>query len=651
MFSTTGLFKGIPCPEGERCNIIHCIFSHDLRPQAVAVSEQGATKKRKLSEGTDTKPPVTSVTISSGKTANRSAANGSLPINPQKPTTAASVPPKIPKTLQRPVSPPPKPSVASSKPVPSKSAVKESLNPRMIPNDPAGHVKRTLFLKHLHAQMERLNDQVAKSSHAKKADLTMTPDELIRVALNEEEKTARENHKIYANVIKMRVAALKKMGVDEWIAHIIETIRVDLQETQAKLSPPIDTGLPLEQEHIILPHLITDQTNLAKHGYVPIPPTDEEIAEAKAGVAASLNYEVCDRCKSRFRVFEERREEDGALTTNGPCTYHWAKPFTPRREKTDAIKGAKEAIYPCCQEPQGTPGCTQCETHVFKVSEGKRLASILPFIYTPENPKPAKGPDGKSPNAVTFDCEMGYTVFGLELIRLTAVSWPEGHSLIDVLVRPQGTILDLNTRWSGVTPEMYSSAVPYEEKLAMDALLPPPPPGSSTSLSLDSPASGPLPIVSGPAAARDLLCSFLTPTTPLIGHGIENDLNSTRLCHPTIIDTIILFPHPRGLPFRFGLKMLTKRHLGRDIQMGGASGHDSLEDARATGDLVRFAVGQRYKRLQREGWTLNDGVLMPPLPGGPPPMEETKALGAGSGVKRQRIEVDQQDSSKKLKEG
>ncbi|KAG9958382.1 hypothetical protein KCU61_g8431, partial [Aureobasidium melanogenum] len=650
MFSTTGLFKGIPCPEGERCNIIHCIFSHDLRPQAVAVSEQGTTKKRKLSDGNDTKPPVTSVTVLSGNTTNRSAANGITTINSQKPSTAASVTPKIPKTLQRPVSPPPKPPVASSKQVPTKSAVKESLNPRMIPNDPAGHAKRTLFLKHLHAQMERLNDEVAKSSHAKKADLTMTPDDLIRVALDEEEKTARENHKIYANVIKMRVAALKKMGLDEWIAHVIETIRVNLQETQTKLPPPIDTGLPLEHEHIILTHLITDQTNLAKHGYVPTPPTDGEIAEAKAGVAASLNYEVCDRCKSRFRVFEERREEDGALTTNGPCTYHWAKPLTPRREKTDAIKGPKEAIYPCCQEPQGTPGCTQCETHVFKVSEGKRLASILPFIYTPENSKPAKGPDGKSPNAVTFDCEMGYTVFGLELIRLTAVSWPEGHSLIDVLVRPQGTILDLNTRWSGVTPEMYSSAVPYEEKLAMDALLPPPPPGSSASLSLDSPAGGPLPIVSGPAAARDLLCSFLTPTTPLIGHGIENDLNSTRLCHPTIIDTIILFPHPRGLPFRFGLKMLTKRHLGRDIQMGGASGHDSLEDARATGDLVRFSVGQRYKRLQREGWTLNDGVLMPPLPGGPPPMEEIKALGAGSGIKRQRIEVEQQGPSKKLKE-
>ena len=645
MFSTTGLFKGIPCPEGERCNIIHCIFSHELRPQAVAVSEQGANKKRKLSEDTEepAKASKASVTVSSGNAANGSA------INQQKPAVPAPPPPKIPKTLQRPVSPPPKPSTAPSKATPAKPAVKESLNPRMIPHDPAGHAKRTLFLKHLHAQMERLNNEVAKSSHTKKTALTMTPDELIKVALDEEEKTARENHKVYANIIKNRVAALKKMVVDEWIAHVLANVRTDLQENQVKLPPPIDTGLPLELEHIVLPHLITDQTYLALYGYVPIPPTVEEITEAKAGVAASLNYEVCDRCKSRFRVFEERREEDGALTTNGPCTYHWAKPFTPKREKTDAIKGPKEAIYPCCQELQGTPGCTQCDTHVFKVSEGKRLASILPFINTPENPKPAKGPDGKLPKAVTFDCEMGYTVCGLELIRLTAVSWPEGHCLVDVLVRPQGTILDLNTRWSGVTPEMYSSAVPYEEKVAMDAFLPPPPPGSSTTPVLDAPTSGPLPIVSSPAAARDLLCSFLTPSTPLIGHGIENDLNSTRLCHPTIIDTIILFPHPRGLPFRFGLKMLTNRHLKRDIQMGGAAGHDSSEDARATGDLVRFAVGQRFQRLQREGWTLNDGVLMPPLPGVPPPVEETRALGAGSGVKRQRIDVEQ-GSSKKLKE-
>lgn len=340
--------------------------------------------------------------------------------------------------------------------------------------------------------------------------------------------------------------------------------------------------------------------------------------------------------------------EDGSLTTNGPCHYHWGKPFHPRREKTDAIKGPKEARYPCCQEPLGTLGCTQCDTHVYKVSEGKRMAAVLPFINTPENLNPAKGPSGKRPAAVTFDCEMGYTVSGFELIRLTAVSWPEGECLVDVLVRPQGIILDLNSRWSGVTPETYNSAMPYEEKLSMDALMPPPPPSNTDKPAPAAPTTS-LPIVASPSAARALLCTFLTPTTPLIGHAIENDLNAIRLCHPTIIDTIVLFPHPRGLPMRFGLKMLTKRHLNRDIQMGGSAGHDSLEDARATGDLVRWAVGQRVRKLRREGWSVGEEDLLPPLPPGGPPGEEEKVLGGGIGVKRQRIDVVQR-VNKKAKE-
>lgn len=661
MFSTTGLFKGIPCPEGERCTIIHCIFSHELRPKANAepatpihVSDENATKKRKLDHDPDSSTQVPAKPVTATAFAHKT--NGFTTFNHPEPKAEDA--PKIPKTLSRPVSPPKAPR-AQPKTAPPKVETKETLNPRLIPFDPAGHAKRTLILQHLHAQMKRLNGEVVKGFHPKKTTLTLTENELIKAALDEEEKVARENHKVYANMIKNRIATYKKMNVEDWITHVIATFRIDQQEPPANQPSPIDTGLPLDQEHIVLPHLMTDQTNLAKHGYVPVPPTDDEIAEAKAAVAASLNYEVCDRCKSRFRVFEERREEDGALTTNGPCTYHWAKPITPKREKTDAIKGPKEAIHPCCQEPVGTLGCTQCESHVFKISEAKRLASVLPFINTPENPRPAKGPNGKPPVAVTFDCEMGYTVCGLELIRLTAVSWPEGHCLVDVLVRPQGTILDLNSRWSGVTAEMYSTAIPYEEKVAMDALLPTPPPGndapplpgSRDSTPFRGAARDPPPIVSSPAAARDLLCSFLTPSTPLIGHAIENDLNSVRLCHPNIIDTIVVFPHPRGLPFRFGLKMLTKRHLGRDIQMSGDAGHDSLEDARATGDLLRFAVGQRFRRLCREGWTVSDGTLMPPLPPGGPPPEEVRVLGAGSGVKRQRIEVEQQGPNKKLKEG
>ena len=277
------------------------------------------------------------------------------------------------------------------------------------------------------------------------------------------------------------------------------------------------------------------------------------------------------------------------------------------------------------------------------------MASIVPFAWTPPNSKPAKGPRGRPARAVTFDCEMGYTVYGLELIRLTAVSWPQGDKLVDVLVRPKGTILDLNSRFSGVWPEAFVAAIPYD-------LAPVEPPGSErldVTPKNNAPAAAavpPLPIVDSPEAARDLLCSFLTPETPLIGHALENDLNSVRLCHTCIIDTIVLYPHPRGLPIRYGLKMLTKKWLQRDIQMGGAMGHDSLEDARATGDLVRYKVGTVWKGLAKDGWTIQDNQLMPPLPTGLPPppggddeTSQPRVLGSGakSGVKRQRIQVDQ----------
>jgi DNA polymerase III epsilon subunit-like protein len=174
------------------------------------------------------------------------------------------------------------------------------------------------------------------------------------------------------------------------------------------------------------------------------------------------------------------------------------------------------------------------------------------------------------------------------------VIWPSGEELLDVLVRPLGAVLDLNSRFSGVRPEHYRVAIPYKDWIAN------PPTASEMKRSSEfTDATKPpavLPIVESPALARTLLCSFITPQTPLIGHAIDNDLTAVRLCHPTIVDTVILFPHPRGpLPRRLGLKALTGQHLGRNIQMGGADGHDSLEDARATGDLVRFKVRQVAK--------------------------------------------------------
>jgi RNA exonuclease 1 len=222
----------------------------------------------------------------------------------------------------------------------------------------------------------------------------------------------------------------------------------------------------------------------------------------------------------------------------------------------------------------------------------------LNFEKTPDNPSKLTA------RLVCIDGEMGYTVFGLELIRLTATSWPSGDELFDVLVKPIGQILDLNSRYSGVQPIDIAEAIPWDAPPNIDRT--------------PKETSGPrrkLRIVESPAAARALLFSHLSPQTPIIGHGLENDLNATRIIHPTVVDTALLFPHNAGLPYRNGLKMLMRTHLGRDIQVvidGKMEGHDSKEDANAAGDLVRFAVGNEWRKMQQEGWTLQDGEFTPP---------------------------------------
>lgn len=197
---------------------------------------------------------------------------------------------------------------------------------------------------------------------------------------------------------------------------------------------------------------------------------------------------------------------------------------------------------------------------------------------------------------------MGYTTLGLELIRLTAVSWPKGSTLLDVLVRPMGEVLDLNTRFSGVTQQHYASTIPYGTSM---------PNTHSPAADETKKTNPPLQLVQSPAEARELLLKLLQPETPLIGHAIDNDLNACRIIHPTVIDTVLLYPHPKGLPIRLSLKALVQRHLGRDIQVGD-DGHDSKEDSIATGDLVRVKVGEKWKELKKKGQKIEGGRLVCP---------------------------------------
>lgn len=82
---------------------------------------------------------------------------------------------------------------------------------------------------------------------------------------------------------------------------------------------------------------------------------------------------------------------------------------------------------------------------------------------------------------------------------------------------------------------------------------------------------------------------MLTPQTVIIGHSLNSDLSALKMTHPFIVDTSILYPHPRGPPSKASLKWLAQKHLSREIQKGhGTHGHDSIEDARACLDLVKL---------------------------------------------------------------
>jgi RNA exonuclease 1 len=117
------------------------------------------------------------------------------------------------------------------------------------------------------------------------------------------------------------------------------------------------------------------------------------------------------------------------------------------------------------------------------------------------------------------------------------------------------------------------------------------------------------------------LLKILHPKTILIGHSLNADLTALKLTHPFIIDTALLYPHPRGPPLKSSLKYLAQRFLNREIQKGHGTtgpgaGHDSIEDARTCLDLVKLkcekgpqwgesesASENIFKRISRTGIT------------------------------------------------
>ena len=173
----------------------------------------------------------------------------------------------------------------------------------------------------------------------------------------------------------------------------------------------------------------------------------------------------------------------------------------------------------------------------------------------PELPSVAKIEKGSitcNLSIYSVDCEMVLTEDDVySLARISILDW-SGRTVLDKYVKPSLPIKNYFTQFSGVTPEILEEV--------------------TTTLS---------------DIQRELLQLF-TPSTILLGHSLESDLNALKMTHPFIVDTSLIYPHPRGPPLRSSLKFLTQKYLHKEIQKGGDKGHNSVEDALAVLDLVKL---------------------------------------------------------------
>ncbi|KAF5573933.1 rna exonuclease 3 [Fusarium pseudoanthophilum] len=263
-----------------------------------------------------------------------------------------------------------------------------------------------------------------------------------------------------------------------------------------------------------------------------LPKKDAALATAPGSLQSKIVVEVVSLGMEQLKLEETKAPELR-------CKFHDGKLVNKK--------------WTCCGLHPGGRPCKQEDSHQPESRTMKEISTRWQYSATP--PVLTKN----THIAVVIDCEMGTAASGdNELIRLTLIDYFTSQVLIDKFVWPDVPMQHMNTKYSGVTWKMMNEARNKRK------------------------------CVFGCRNARALVWKFVGPETIVIGHGVNSDLTCLRWIHPRLIDTLIVEGNNRETKTGLSLKKLAEERLGRSIQKG--KGHDSLEDAIATRDLLHWNV-------------------------------------------------------------
>ncbi|PFH63062.1 hypothetical protein XA68_10065 [Ophiocordyceps unilateralis] len=243
--------------------------------------------------------------------------------------------------------------------------------------------------------------------------------------------------------------------------------------------------------------------------------------------------------------------------------------------------------WTCCRNHISAKPCAQDEWHSPRLYAVGELETNWIFYATPST-----SPPFQPAAVVVIDCEMGTACSGeSELIRVSVVDYFSRNVLLDRLVLPDAKMSHYNTRYSGISKPMMDDALRRGRCFL------------------------------GRDEARIAVLRLIGPKTIVVGHAGNQDLTSLRWIHSFVIDTLHIEKkrrkdkseaedaavaaqrpapplqtnpddekdaaprHETGL----SLKALARERLNREIQTKG-KGHDSVEDALATRDLLHWYV-------------------------------------------------------------